>query len=199
MSHTNFAHWGQRSAENVQRLIAGADYPSSYRKANQLLNNGELVFDITLPSYMAWINNTLTDGSGDFYEGCFMGPEYSQYFSNESTNYANKWYVNIGGTEEVNYGSSVNSEKMCGISYNTLTDSDDFLQVKVCGIAKCDFDDAEDDATNAVYIWYGDTEGKCGVDDVTAGANTFAWCTNNINQSSGGGSILLKINATERS
>ncbi len=198
MSHTNFAHWGQRSAENIQRLIAGTDYPTSYRQANELLSNGELVFDITLPSYMAWINNTNTDGSGNYYEGCFMGPEYSQYFSNESTNYANKWYVNIAGTEQLNYGqpNTASSEKMCGISYNTLTDSNDFLQIKVCGIAKCDYDDATA-STNGYYIFYGDTEGKCGTDASTAGAATFAWCANNINQSSGGGSILLKINATE--
>ena len=88
MSHTNFAHWGKRSAENIQRLIAGTDYGSSYTNANELLQDGQLVVDITIPQYMAWINNTSTDGSGNFYEGCFMGPEYSQYFSS-STNFAN--------------------------------------------------------------------------------------------------------------
>lgn len=203
MSHTNFAHWGERSAENIQRLIAGTDYDSSYVKANELLKNGEIVFDITLPTYMTWINNTLTDGSGDFYEGCFMGPEYSQYFSNETTNYANKWYVNIGGTEELNYGqlTAASAEKMVGISYNTLTGSDDYLQVKVCGVAKCDYYSTDSRPTNGGYIQEGFEEGKCGNAGTSAQNGTFAWCTNNINQtdttSPYEGSIYLKINATE--
>jgi hypothetical protein len=197
MSHTNFAHWGKRSAENIQRLIAGTDYGSSYTNANELLQDGQLVVDITIPQYMAWINNTSTDGSGNFYEGCFMGPEYSQYFSS-STNFANKWYCHVGGDEQVNVGgtTSSTSEKMCGISYNTLPGSNDFIQLKVCGIAKCDYDD-NTASTNGYYIFYGDTDGKCGTDASTPGPATFAWCTNNVNQSSGGGSIFLKINATE--
>ena len=108
MSHTNFAHWGKRSAENIQRLIAGTDYGSSYTNANELLQDGQLVIDITIPQYMAWINNTNTDGSGNFYEGCFMGPEYSQYFSS-STNFANKWYCHVGGNEQVNIGGTTSA------------------------------------------------------------------------------------------
>ena len=201
MSYQHFHHWGVRTKENIERLIAGTDYGSSYTNANQLLEDGQSVIDKTIEGFMNWSNNTSTDGSGNYYGGCFMAPSFSQYFC-DTTEFTNKWFY-VGGSSTVNTvrlgaTTAAAAESMIGISYNTLFGAGDFAQMRVCGIAYVDVDDFST-PENGHYVDEGQSAGKVGDAGGTVQQQVFAWCTNNSTSSEGSGSIYIKINATETS
>lgn len=198
MSYTHFHHWGARIKTDIERLIDGTDYGVAYTQANDLLQDGQIVIDKTLEGTMAWTNNPATDGSGNHYKGCFMGPEFSQYTCGTSE-FANKWFGPATGTLKIGIGqtNASSAEKMIGVSYNTLWDANnDYVQLKVCGIASLDYNDATS-STTGYYIQEGDSVGKCGNSGATPSSNNFAWVANNVNQVEEGGSVYIKINATE--
>ena len=198
MSYTHFHHWGARIKTDIERLIDGTDYGAAYTQANALLQDGQIVIDRTIEGTMAWTNNPATDGSGNHYKGCFMGPEFSQYTCGTSE-FANKWFAPVAGTLKISIGqtTATSAEKMIGISYNTLwAANNDYVQLKVCGIASLDYDDATS-STTGYYIQEGDSVGKCGTHGSTPASNNFAWVANNVNQIESGGSVYVKINATE--
>jgi len=206
MSYTNFHHWGVRTQEEIQRLQQTSDYGSAYKTTEpRLLENGQLVIDRGLEGVLSWSKNTVQNLESQYYNGCFMSAEFSQWWST-SSGFQNKWFTGHNAPEnsEMDLGStSSDAELMVGVSYNTLYGAatqvatvtvGDYLQLKTCGITDVDWSGINN-PTVGMLVEEGNTAGK--VDYSSASSNQFGWITNTSNVVGTGGSVLIKINATE--
>jgi hypothetical protein len=134
-----------------------------------------------------------------------MSAEFSQWWAT-SGGFQNKWFTGHDNPQnsEMDLGSTdTDAELMVGVSYNTLYGSatqvggvtvGDYLQLKTGGITDVDYSGAVNPGIGAI-VEEGNTAGK--VDYAGSRANAFGWITNTSNQSGTGGSVLIKINATE--
>ncbi len=206
MSHTNFHHWGARTQEEIQRLQQTSEYGASYNTTEpRLLENGQSIIDRGLEGVMRWSKNPVQDASNNYYNGCFMSAEFSQWWAS-SGGFQNKWYTGhqVSQNEEVDLGSSsTDAELAVGVSYNTLYGSatqvggvtvGDYLQLKTSGITDVDYSGVVNPEVGEL-IEEGNTAGK--VDITTSKPNSFGWVVNTSNVSGTAGSILIKINTTE--
>ena len=81
------------------------------------------ILDRGLEGVLSWAKNTVQDGSSNYYNGCFMSAEFSQWWSS-SSGFQNKWFTghDTSQNREVDIGgqTTTDAELMIGVSYNTL-------------------------------------------------------------------------------
>jgi hypothetical protein len=206
MSYTKFHHWGVRTQEQIQRLQQTSEYGSAYNTTEpRLLQDGQSIIDRGLEGVMRWSKNPVQDASNNYYNGCFMSSEFSQWWAT-SGGFQNKWYTghNNPQDEEIDLGSSAtDAELAVGVSYNTLYGSatqvggvtvGDYLQLKTSGITDVDYSGVNNPEIGEL-IEEGNTDGK--VDISATKSNTFGWVVNTSNVVGTAGSLLMKINTTE--
>ena len=206
MSYTKFHHWGARTQEQIQRLQQTSEYGASYNTTEpRLLQDGQSIIDRGLEGVLRWAKNPVQDSSSDYYNGCFMSAEFSQWWAS-SSGFQNKWYTGhqVSQNEEVDLGSSAtDAELAVGVSYNTLYGAatqvggvtvGDYLQLKTSGITDVDYSGVVNPEIGEL-IEEGNTAGK--VDITTSKPNTFGWVVNTSNIVGTAGSLLMKINTTE--
>jgi len=218
MSYTHFNHWGVRTHDQIQRLQSAVDYGTAYKNTNpRLLQDGQGVIDRGLEGVMRWAKNPDISTGSTYYNGCFLSAEFSQWYAN-SGGFENKWYTNDTMNQDLETGEgaagdSSDAEQMIGVTYNTLFGAavqtggktiGDFVSFKTSGITDCDyFGQVNPPIGSFVEEGASGGDGKC---DSAASfgntrgrsSNTFGWITSIANQSGTTGSVLIKINATEK-
>ena len=190
MSYTHFHHWGARTQEEIQRLQQTSEYGASYNTTEpRLLQDGQSIIDRGLEGVLRWSKNPVKDNNDDYYNGCFMSAEFSQWWAKDG-GFQNKWYTghDIGRDEELDLGSSASDAELAvGISYNTLygassqsggTTVGDYLQLKTSGITNVDYAGVNNPELGEL-IEEGNTAGK--VDITSSKSNTFGWVVNTSN------------------